>query len=475
MGKDNLIFKLDNLEYQYHYLNNTVDSFKPRLAQTKKLYGVKGKKNAKRVEKLFNSITLDSVLNDLNKLKLQIFNSKIFATEKHLNKIFIKKLKTLKNSDNVLKVCKDDDEFVNYLIKSKLIKLSLQKLSGKKSLKQIDELPNWVHDHEFVKAYFDKENHVNPSKIWNDVVLKINEGEKITSVLMNDKSEQEVLKNFENNLNVLLGMTKEKKISKQESESEPESESELELKSTSHNKRETNEEVDSDVEISDEVDQEIDEDELIKQYQDYLVGTDDEDDKADNKNYLDPNINYNEVTDEEPSESENENFDIDDSESDSDVEQPDRKRPKLPELMTGYYSGDESASDLEEDLVAKQQASNKIQRKNRRGQRARRKIWEQKYGKQAKHVQREIEQQRAEREKRQQEYEERVAKRAAKQAERDKTNTNLIPLGVRGSNSQVAVSEPSKKTEDHPSWIAKKIAEEKLKNTKFQGKKVVFD
>ena len=28
--------------------------------------------------------------------------------------------------------------------------------------------------------------------------------------------------------------------------------------------------------------------------------------------------------------------------------------------------------------------------------------------------------------------------------------------------------------EDHPSWVAKKLAEEKLKNTKFSGKKIIF-
>lgn len=467
MGKDNLIFKLDNLEYQYHYLNNSVDSFKPRLAQTKKLYSVKGKKNAKRVEKLVSSLTVDSVIKDLNILKLQIFNAKIFAAEKNLNKIFLKKLKTLKDAENVSEVCKDHDEFVNRLIKLKLIKLSLQKLSGKKKMKEINELPDWIGKHDFVKAYFDKENANNPSKIWNDIVLKIKGGEKLTSVLMNDKSGQDVSKNFENNLDVLLGIIKEKKSKKQESESESESGNEFE----------NDQEVGSDAEIDDENVLQIDEDELVKQYENYLVGTDEEDNddekngsKAAN-NYLDPNINYNEVTDEEPSASDNEDFEIDDSEDD----EPDRKRAKLPELMTGYYSGDETASDIDEDLLAREQASNKPKRKNRRGQRARRKIWEQKYGKQAKHVQQEIEQHKAEREKRQQEYEERVAKRAAKQAERDKNNINLIPLGVRGSKSQITSSEPPKKLEDHPSWVAKKIAEDKLKNAKFQGKKITFD
>ncbi|KAF2675803.1 Bud-site selection protein [Lentithecium fluviatile CBS 122367] len=128
-----------------------------------------------------------------------------------------------------------------------------------------------------------------------------------------------------------------------------------------------------------------------------------------------------------------------------------------------YYSGSESeASDLDADLAP---------RKNRRGQRARQKIWEAKYGDKAEHVKKQ------ERDKgwdaKRGAVDDTRGRRGEKGASRgrgpERTGENATPLG------------PPKKTKRddtgplHPSWLAAKAAKEKKIDAKPQGKKVVFD
>lgn len=114
----------------------------------------------------------------------------------------------------------------------------------------------------------------------------------------------------------------------------------------------------------------------------------------------------------------------------------------LPLLNEGFVSGSDDESIEDADV--------RPARRNRRGQRARRKIWEQKYGRRANHVQKEQqEQQRLADEKRQ-----RQAQKAAKQAEyfRKKQEFEARPL--------------------HPSWEAQ--LKRKREAAQFQGKKVKF-
>ncbi|KAJ4349378.1 uncharacterized protein N0V89_007993 [Didymosphaeria variabile] len=125
-----------------------------------------------------------------------------------------------------------------------------------------------------------------------------------------------------------------------------------------------------------------------------------------------------------------------------------------------YISGSESeASDIE---VAP--------RKNRRGQKARQKIWEQKYKDKAKHV---IKQERD------QGWD---AKRGAV-GERGGRNGRGAPVRGRGPEVSGANEQPlgvkKPKRDDagslHPSWQAAKAAKEKKMDMKPMGKKVVFD
>lgn len=219
-----------------------------------------------------------------------------------------------------------------------------------------------------------------------------------------------------------------------------------------------------------EVNSEVEE-ALLDQYKDLLVGTDEE---SEGEYQLNPTVDYNQVTDEEPSADEESDAEEDDSlESNS---RPSKKAKfDLPELMNGYYSGDESDS-YEEDDVARKQLANEPKKKNRRGQRARQKIWEKKYGSQAKHVQREYEKQRQEKEKRQTEFEERQAKREARAAQMAESSRSRIPSSSTPQPQAVAQSNFAAVDKPiHPSWEAKRIADEKLKNVKFQGKKITFD
>ncbi|KAF2624573.1 Bud-site selection protein [Macroventuria anomochaeta] len=158
----------------------------------------------------------------------------------------------------------------------------------------------------------------------------------------------------------------------------------------------------------------------------------------------------------------------------------------LPGLShAAYFSGDESASSLDEKP-----------RKNRRGQRARQKIAEAKYGKAAKHI---------EKNERKQGWDakrgavssnakpgNRKDRRAAEKGMKAKggrgpviSGENAAPLGKRrGEGEKIAEKKGPKKDDTgplHPSWAAAKAAKEskKLKidlgGAKSAGKKITFD
>lgn len=139
----------------------------------------------------------------------------------------------------------------------------------------------------------------------------------------------------------------------------------------------------------------------------------------------------------------------------------------LPSLShAAYLSGSESeASDLDIDVAPK---------KNRRGQRARQKIWEQKYGEKAKHVQKD------ERNKgwdpKRGAVDDRSGKggRGGKAAAKggrgpERSGENTTALGARKATKRDD-SGPI-----HPSWQAAKAAKEKKMIAKPEGKKIVFD
>jgi hypothetical protein len=139
----------------------------------------------------------------------------------------------------------------------------------------------------------------------------------------------------------------------------------------------------------------------------------------------------------------------------------------LPSLMGGYISGSESASDVDIEPP----------RKNRRGQRARQAIWEKKYKQEAKHLSKPA---------RDQGWD--PKRGAVEGAQRTPWKRGIAnPFGrpaEGGGGAGQQVSRPAAPKKDrttdnagplHPSWEAKKKAEEKQKNATFQGKKIKFE
>lgn len=182
------------------------------------------------------------------------------------------------------------------------------------------------------------------------------------------------------------------------------------------------------------------------------------------------------------------------SESELESSPPKPKPPKKPPATTpisttflpslslgGYFSGSESASDLS-DTDQQQQP-----RKNRRGQQARRALWEKKFGKNANHLKNQSEN-------RDDGWD---LRRGARDGdERGKRGRGRGRGGMRnvrgeggekgrgqgpvrsGANSDPVSTRKMKPATDgplHPSWEAAKKAKEQKKTAAFQGKKVVFD
>ncbi|EZF30604.1 hypothetical protein H101_05765 [Trichophyton interdigitale H6] len=150
----------------------------------------------------------------------------------------------------------------------------------------------------------------------------------------------------------------------------------------------------------------------------------------------------------------------------------------LPTLMGGYWSGSES--EPEQDYT-----STIPERKNRMGQQARRKLWEKKYGNNARHLQKQAKEQ-AQGKNRDSGWD--LRRGATTQEDtRGRYGRNKIRGGQRkeatGSNTaQVQAVPPSPKPAPsnndkplHPSWQAAIKRKESKTQTSFQGKKVVFD
>ena len=152
----------------------------------------------------------------------------------------------------------------------------------------------------------------------------------------------------------------------------------------------------------------------------------------------------------------------------------------LPSLsLGGYWSGSESASDLSD--------TEPQPRKNRRGQQARRALWEKKFGKNANHLKMQA----------QNRDEGWDPRRGARDSDdRGKRGRGRGRGGMRtsrgdggekgrgrgpvrsGANSDPVSARKMKTATNaplHPSWEAAKKAKEQKKTAAFQGKKVVFD
>ncbi|KAM5462588.1 hypothetical protein MauCBS54593_007944 [Microsporum audouinii] len=151
----------------------------------------------------------------------------------------------------------------------------------------------------------------------------------------------------------------------------------------------------------------------------------------------------------------------------------------LPTLMGGYWSGSESEPENDD-------TSALPVRKNRMGQQARRKLWEKKYGNNAKHIQKQAKEQ-AQSKNRDSGWD--IRRGATSQEDtRGKYGRNKIRGGKRKepvpphAPQERAVKPPPPKAKPsnddkplHPSWQAAIKRKESKTQAPFQGKKVVFD
>ncbi|KAI9765407.1 MAG: hypothetical protein M1840_007365 [Geoglossum simile] len=143
----------------------------------------------------------------------------------------------------------------------------------------------------------------------------------------------------------------------------------------------------------------------------------------------------------------------------------------LPSLMAGYWSGSESAVDGGADLQP---------RKNRMGQRARRQLWEKKFGTKANHL-KEASRDRDWDLKRGAKVDNRGGARSEREGFRGIGTAAKHPRtgGKSGEGRSSSKSHSSMKKVDegplHPSWEAAKKAKQQAMQMTFKGKKIVFD
>lgn len=511
------IYKLDQLEYQYHYLTQSLEKFEPRYPKTAKLYNCIGKKNKKKIEKLLSSLELKTLSKDLDESYSKLLNNKIHYYETHLSKCIKEQIQKIskKNFSKVkdaqkIKTPSIDvekmlgmqlslDDLALFMTRFRLIKILHQRIKQKsKKVEDDTNTKTWLNNNNYSNYINDKTSKWNPSNIWNEVITKLPNCEKLNALIGQSKIVQNLVESFDLSVCLIFGFD----VSAMKVKKYGEREKIAKVTSThantdrgpdgcdENNRINRNSDATSGQSQNNKETTSDNEDILIEEYEGMLGSSGDE---GEGGGYLNPNINYNEVTDEEPSEGSSDENNSDEDFSGSEENEPRRKKVKLhnlPELMAGYYSGDDSEEDTDEndqsvkgkkkkndvveDRTAREQISNEPKRKNRRGQRARRKIWEKKYGSQAKHVQRELEKEMEDRKQRQVEYEARVAKREAKaaslEASRNREHEYRRTEVIHKKEKETAAT-----GEEHPSWIAKRLADEKLQKAKFEGKKIKFD
>ena len=152
-------------------------------------------------------------------------------------------------------------------------------------------------------------------------------------------------------------------------------------------------------------------------------------------------------------------------------EEDDEEDAFLPSLHTGFIPGDDW-SDAEADYAdTGGKGPAKSQRKNRRGQRERRAIWEKKYRRHANHLKLREKEPRKAREHRAPDRPTKRPKPMQASPPRQPRTQDPHPP----SSSRVQPAPPPSNAPLHPSWIAKQRAKEAQHAAKPQGTKVVFD
>ena len=495
-SKQNALWKIDLMEVKFY-------NHLPRFTRTKKL--LEAKNNQKVLKHLPNSE--EEAKAEIIAMKKDTFQNKYHGSYKKLNAVLKKIIKTdlnkwsrLNKASKPLIEFVSDNSIIEDLITSKLVKcIQLAILVDKVSR---TDPPSYISS-TVIEIIKNKSHKSNPSKFFIDHCQDNKDINNWVSNLWNSKAVKPILTQINWSMVMIRGNLSEKEKQERQKSIGKSVGKEGEGSGDGDDESEDDDDDESDSNDSESEVDNRDENDMEKfAVYDNLVGDSDDE----NEDHLDSNVNYNEITDEEPSDeepsdeesshdSENDQSDetsthkstkkekkddfFDNASEDSESKSESTSKYNLPSLTTGYFSGgsddEEDNFEADNDKVVRQATS---QRKNRRGQRARQKIWEQKYGKSAKHKQKEQQELQSEREQRQQEYEERVRKRQLKAKwveENAPSGSNTKPLGERKVRAESDEPEPKKQKTDHPSWQAKKLEEERLKNVKFTGKKITFD
>lgn len=474
----NELWKLDLIEAKF--FKNA-----PRLQTTKKLLNARN--NTKLMKKLPQ--TREEAHKQIHALKLDLFEKKFHGAVLRLHREVLKKLKTdlrswKKETHGSLQNLLQSEETLNHMVEAKLVKVFTTAVLNTKELKA--NPPSYLPD-DVIDKITNKKNPSNPSRFFIDHCQNDKLFNEYVSKLWNSKDSKKLIDEIDWSFRKVRGnLTVDEKNARSaatgektgKNESDDESESD---ESDSEEESSDSEDSDAEDELENASGSEIDAEEAFDKFASYdnlVAGSDDEGEFQE-----DPNVNYNEVTDEEASEESEPELDekahkkkLKELKKQEKAEKKkakaekkeQEKNYKLPSLATGYFSGgSDDEDDVDNDKVVKEATTT---RKNRRGQRARQKIWEQKYGKKANHVQKENQRILNEREQRQKEFEERQRKREmkarlAKEAEEANQSAPKLERKPPAALTQKM----------HPSWEAKKAAEEKRKAIKFTGKKITFD
>lgn len=468
--KENTLFKLDLLQSYYLQKPARFGITKQLLRSDKYHSKAEGKERHEKNKHKLLQLSRDEARKMIKELQAAAFEKKLYFIEVNLTRNIIKVLKkerqkNLKISEKLEPIdtlLQKDSQILENNLKNKIYKTLLKSFPTKLDVKNntFEGVPS--SSIEYIRTMKETNTYKTNSAELNNLFSK----------LFAEKSIKQALEQIET-MEIVWGPKTYKKNASKDANSDDDELAEFD---------EEGESLEEISDINDAVDQaenseleEQDYEQLYEGYKNYIAASSDEEEE--DVLALDPSVNYNEITDDEPSDNDDDDSDPTDSQKKSDKKrsleqddffaQPEEKKKmtmkniQLPVLATGYYSGGESEEE-KDNLV--DEITNP--RKNRRGQRARQKIWEKKYGKTAKHVIQQQERSKSERERLRLEYEERQRKRDAKQRLK---NEKQIERDERNDKQK------EKATFVHPSWEAKLKQQEALKSAKFSGKKITFD
>ncbi|WPK23154.1 hypothetical protein PUMCH_000381 [Australozyma saopauloensis] len=422
--KKNEFWWLDLLEVKFTNVT-------PRFGFTKKL--INAHNNSHLLKKLPS--TRNDALKQIHALKTDLFIKKAHGAQKKMNREVIRIFKQQRSkSDRSEKLDElfNDKEFVTSLVTAKLAKIISAAILTNKELKSN---PPSYFSPELINVITDKSNACNPTTFYiehcqNDKVVN-----GYISKLWNSKEMKALSNEIDWTFRKIRGNLTKEEIAQH-------SKTSVNVKSKDNQSKNGDDSVDSEIDSDEEESNSDSDDEDMDRYDHLVAGSDSE------------------MSDDAESEIEGTQLSLKKQSKEKKEKKEKQPERKLPQLASGYFSGgSDDEDDVDNDKVVKEATT---VRKNRRGQRARQKIWEQKYGQKANHVQQENNRIASEREKKQQEFEERQRKRDLKA----KMAADLPD----GSAAKLAATNKL-----HPSWEARKLAEQKQKDVKFTGKKITFD